>query len=394
MPRRDARTQILVAAEDLLARKRQQDITISEIAASAGVADSAIYHYFKNKEDLVFSITGLHLRRVIRLLDEQLQGIPEPVSRLSKMCWFHLHYNLVNQRYSRILLFECRPNRSFYQHDAYRLIRQYSGVMLGILEDGVHRGAFREGIDMRLVRDIILGGLDWRTVRCLSGGVDPKSVTGSKEITELVANMIQNRAGYRKEDPDKQTRIARAAEWLFSANGFGRTSIAEIAKRAGVAEGTVYEYFENKLDLLFFIPRMRFKEHLESLTEVFEIKAPLKRLRRFIRYHYFLYMTQPAFARTFLLDVQLNPQYYNSEALSYFEEYASLVDTILHEGRDHGTVRQSVDVAVFKDLLFGGFSHIALRWLILDSDGKFDKMSELDEVVSLLVRAVADEDDG
>lgn len=56
------RQQILAAAEQIMT-KRPYESTISEIASSAGVADSVIYHYFKNKEDLLVLHTGRAFER-------------------------------------------------------------------------------------------------------------------------------------------------------------------------------------------------------------------------------------------------------------------------------------------------------------------------------------------
>lgn len=44
--------------------------------------------------------------------------------------------------------------------------------------------------------------------------------------------------------------ILSAARELFSTNGFGGTSVADIATAAGLAPGTIYIHFENKADLL------------------------------------------------------------------------------------------------------------------------------------------------
>ena len=58
----------------------------------------------------------------------------------------------------------------------------------------------------------------------------------------------------RSCSPEKTARtrqqIARAALEEFSAQGFARASISNISKRAGVAKGTVYNYFPTK-ELLF-----------------------------------------------------------------------------------------------------------------------------------------------
>jgi TetR/AcrR family fatty acid metabolism transcriptional regulator len=388
MANEETRKEILATAEDLIYKKGLQSMTISEIAARASVADSVIYHYFKGKEDLVFSIAGDHFREAILGLQEHLEGIVDPTSRLSKMIWFHLHYNQTHENYPRIWLFECRSNRNFYRHSAYQVVRKYSGIPLAILADGVDQGVFRADVNMRVVRDLIMGALDFETLQTLSEPNAKHRFSDVHEIMDLVSPMIETRYVKPKKDVDKSMRIIAAAEKLFSEKGYQQSSIAEIARLADVAEGTVYDYFKNKEDLLFSIPRERFGEHVDSLTEVFQIKTPLKKLTRFIQHHFFLYLTKPEFLKTFLLDLQLNPRFYGTEAVEIFRGYCSIVDEILEEGKRDGSFRPSVNQEVFRNLLFGGFSHVGLRWLILNRDSKTDRLAEMDEIVSLLVRTV------
>jgi len=54
----------------------------------------------------------------------------------------------------------------------------------------------------------------------------------------------------REEVLDKRQAILQAARELFANNGYDDTTIAEIARAAGVAVGTVYLYFANKHDIL------------------------------------------------------------------------------------------------------------------------------------------------
>lgn len=54
----------------------------------------------------------------------------------------------------------------------------------------------------------------------------------------------------REDIHDKRQAILYAARELFASQGYDDTTIAEIARAAGVAVGTVYLYFENKHDIL------------------------------------------------------------------------------------------------------------------------------------------------
>ena len=52
---------------------------------------------------------------------------------------------------------------------------------------------------------------------------------------------------------DKRPRLVEAACAVFVEKGYASTRVAEIAERAGVGKGTVYEYFSSKEELLFAV---------------------------------------------------------------------------------------------------------------------------------------------
>src|SRR5215831_8205773 len=49
----------------------------------------------------------------------------------------------------------------------------------------------------------------------------------------------------------RRTQILDAATQVFASKGFNRATIRDVAQAAGVADGTIYNYFANKTDLLF-----------------------------------------------------------------------------------------------------------------------------------------------
>lgn len=56
-----------------------------------------------------------------------------------------------------------------------------------------------------------------------------------------------------KITPDKRERLLREAARLFAERGFNQTDVAELASRAGVAKGSIYNYFESKEDLYLYV---------------------------------------------------------------------------------------------------------------------------------------------
>ncbi|MFC1822181.1 TetR/AcrR family transcriptional regulator [Thermodesulfobacteriota bacterium] len=389
----DNKTKIIDAAEDLMSQNGLEGSSITEIAKKAGVAESLIYNYFKGKEDILFHVPQRKLQQFFDEGLKQLEGIPEPISRLSKLIWWQLHYNDTYRDYARLLILECRSNRNYYKHEAYLLSRKYAGVMLGILEDGVKEQVFREDVNMRLVRDIIFGTIESEAVSCLAANEVKETVPDLKAILDLILPMITIPKSTVTMEKDKSNRILKAAEAIFAEKGYNRTTISEIAKSANVSDATIYEYFKNKEDLLLSIPKQRLRKQVNSLKDVFEIKDPLRKVRRLLRYHFVLYLMDINYMKVFLLLIQLNERFYKSPVYEMFKEYTTVITDTIDEGKKAGSIRSNVNTRVFKNMFLGAFSHIALRWVIVENKREPDKMKEIDDLVTLLNRAIANNED-
>lgn len=57
---------------------------------------------------------------------------------------------------------------------------------------------------------------------------------------------------FQRLDEDKQERVIRSAIAEFHVNGFEKAKISTIAEQAGVAKGSIYQYFEDKKDLFLY----------------------------------------------------------------------------------------------------------------------------------------------
>lgn len=69
---------------------------------------------------------------------------------------------------------------------------------------------------------------------------------------------------------DKGSRIRKAALDVFASRGFHETTVAEIARRAGVAKGTIYLYFASKADILIDVFRRYLDEVLDFVDELLD----------------------------------------------------------------------------------------------------------------------------
>jgi TetR/AcrR family transcriptional regulator, fatty acid metabolism regulator protein len=381
------RQKILGAAECIMSAKGR-GATISEISAASGVTDSVLYHHFKNKEDILFSVAQEHLRGALEKLDEQLQGIMDPVNQLSKLIWFQLYYHDTHPDYGNLLLFECRSNKRFMKHEAYGLIKRWSAIGIKILKNGISDGSFRKDLDLPIVRDAIFGLVDMENIQFMTARKTLQAHTDLDAILDLVLAMIRPDTGACVIKNDKAGRILDSALNVFAAKGFQSATIQEISKSATVSEGTIYEYFSNKEDLLFSTLERQFHNNLNLLDELFEVRTPLRKLKRYMRYYFTVYLTQPVFMKVFLFDAIYNPRFYNSNAFQPFKQYIGGIDEILDEGKEDGSIRPEINNRVFRNLFMGIFSHMAVRWLFTKKGSQTDKIEDINAAVALLSRSI------
>ena len=380
----EKRKKILEAAEKVVSQKGLSDATISEIARSAGLTDSIIYQYFKGKEDLVYSIPAQRHEEFFSLLNEHLEGIGDVESRLRKIIWIHLRYCDMNPEYASILYFDCLSSLDFYQSSGFDSIRKYAQVLLECLNQGADEGRFRRDVDMHLIRDMILGLVGCEVVSFLAAEEIEAVVPDLEDIMYLIMGLLKPRG---ETEEGKLDKILNAAERIFAEKGFHKARVADIAKLAGVAEGTVYEYFGNKEDLLLSIPDRHFRRLMDGLPEVFEIKSPIRKMRRLIKYYFSVFFRNENFLRTFLIQVQLTRGFYKTEQFASFVKLYRIIENIIEQGKPD-FFDPNVNPRVFRNLFIGTFNNLTLHWFVINADRHIDKMQMIEQVTKMLCLAV------
>jgi AcrR family transcriptional regulator len=77
------------------------------------------------------------------------------------------------------------------------------------------------------------------------------SLTDIATLTLMSAAVIKYDRGMTRWQPDARGRLQQAAMELYRERGFGQTTVAQIAERAGVTERTFFRYFTDKREVLF-----------------------------------------------------------------------------------------------------------------------------------------------
>lgn len=192
----------------------------------------------------------------------------------------------------------------------------------------------------------------------------------------------------RPRDGDKRARILDAAVRVVAEKGFPGATVAEIAREAGVADGTIYLYFRSKDDLLVSLVEDALGRILaDARARVDAAPSPIEGLREFIRHHLEQVAGRPDLA--LVLTVELRPsarplQTYVGRA---FVGYLDLLADVLRRGQEDGSVRADLNVKAVRRAIFGALDEVALAWLL--GGRRFDLSQNAEELAGLFARGVA-----
>jgi TetR/AcrR family fatty acid metabolism transcriptional regulator len=191
----------------------------------------------------------------------------------------------------------------------------------------------------------------------------------------------------------KRQMIIHAAIEVFSRNGFQDATIAEIAQKANVAEGTIYQYFKNKEDLFFSIPIDKTKEFYSELELHLQgIHGAENKIRKFVWYYFYHLQENPEYARALMLEMRVNRNFANAKAFEAYRPLTHKILEIIEEGQEEGSFRKNVSKYMIRHLILGLLEHIVTRWLLKGEKG--DMLELYDEAVELLIQGIRQSEEG
>jgi TetR/AcrR family fatty acid metabolism transcriptional regulator len=180
---------------------------------------------------------------------------------------------------------------------------------------------------------------------------------------------VHSTANKRKRAPGKRDRILKAAVKVFAKNGFYATRVSEIAKAAGVADGTIYLYFKNKDDVLITIFEEGIERLLTILREVAESEAPFEnRIQRIIELQLGLMEEQRDLAEVITVNLRQSSRLLKQYATPLFMQYIDVIAGVVRDGQEEGSFRKDLNPRVVARSLFGAIDAILLTWALGEGD--------------------------
>lgn len=184
-----------------------------------------------------------------------------------------------------------------------------------------------------------------------------------------------------KRMQDRRDSILAAAKQVFAEKGFEATSIADIARAAGISDGLAYRYFQGKRDLLNEVLRAFYDRTMLDLEVIASRDAPFEtRLHDIIHRHLFAFVADADLCRLFISEVRTASDYQGSPVHELNRRYTSILVRIIEAGVANGEVRGDIDIRLVRDVIFGAIEHrswAAVNGRPLDVDATARNLVEL-----------------
>lgn len=185
----------------------------------------------------------------------------------------------------------------------------------------------------------------------------------------------------------RRIKILEAAQSVFAEKGFHDATIAEIARAAGVSEGSIYEYFSSKEGVLFAIPLEVTRRNSEQADlHVDLIRGAANQLRATVYMYLSLYQSNPDYAAVVLLILKHNQKFRDTDAFRLIRHGFQKITKIIELGIRDGEFRPESDPYVVRSVLMGAVDHVTTNWLLAGRKGTITSL--IDPILDVVMEGI------
>ena len=167
------------------------------------------------------------------------------------------------------------------------------------------------------------------------------------------------RVGLKKTEEElaaceKYQRILDAAVEVIAERGYFKSPVSEIAKRAGVADGTVYLYFKSKDDVLRTAIDRRFDRFYQQIEDAFvTIEGPREQLEYIALVHLESYQVNRSMAVLLQTEMRQSAKFIAEFSHRHLARYVQMVRDVVRRGQEQGIFRRELSDGVVAHCMFG-----------------------------------------
>lgn len=186
----------------------------------------------------------------------------------------------------------------------------------------------------------------------------------------------------------READILEAARTVFRLRGYEAASISEIAERAGVVEGSIYRYFQNKRALLVRVIEDWYSGMIEEDSHLLASVTGIRNRLRYIIWHHLKALhDEPGLSSLVFLEFRPDPQYRKTTIYTLNRRYTARATAVVRDAMQSGEFRSDVPPGLVRDLIYGCVEHHT--WAFLRGEGDFDIEAVADSITDLVYRGLA-----
>lgn len=192
-----------------------------------------------------------------------------------------------------------------------------------------------------------------------------------------------------QNNSDKRQKILAGALKAFAKKGFYNTKVSEISDEAGVADGTIYLYFDNKDDLLISLFEDRMEWIIDRLnTELETVEGGVvAKVRRFVELHFQLAVENPNLAEFITVELRQSAKFIKEYDNPKFGDYLGLLKHLIEEGQREGVFDDALDARLVSRACFGALDEVLLQLTLAEAEPT-DVTQEVEQVSKMLIEGL------
>jgi TetR/AcrR family fatty acid metabolism transcriptional regulator len=163
----------------------------------------------------------------------------------------------------------------------------------------------------------------------------------------------------------KREVILDAAVVEIASHGYYQTTVAMIAKRAGVADGTIYLYFANKEEILFSLFDRAMDRFIAlGRSELAKVGDAESRLRQIVELHLSLVGRDRDLAIITQVELRHSIHFMDQFSRTKVAEYLGVLTEVVAQGQREGAFRADLDPVFAAKAIFGVLDEMATDWVL------------------------------
>lgn len=181
----------------------------------------------------------------------------------------------------------------------------------------------------------------------------------------------------RNSDGTKRTAILDAAVVEIARHGYHQTTVAMIARRAGVADGTIYLYFRGKEEILFSLFERAMGRFIsEGRLQLDHEATAVEKLGRIVDLHLTLVGKDRDLAIISQVELRHSLHFMDQLSRNQVGEYLAIISQVVAQGMEEGSFRKDLNPIFASKAIFGVLDEMATDWVLSQRNKRLESQAK------------------